>query len=49
MARGNLTRLFMALVAIAALAVPGASKAQDSILSESDKRLIYSRVFEAIL
>ena len=49
MKNSKLTKLIVAVVAMAALTVPGVSQAQDSKLSETEARLIYSRAFEAIL
>ena len=49
MKNSDLTKLIMAVVAIAALTVPGVSQAQKPKLSEREARLIYSRAFEAIL
>ena len=49
MTNSNLQKSIVAVVAIAVLAVPCLSHAQDSELSEREARLIYSRAFEAIL
>ena len=44
-----MTKSLMAIVAIAALALPSGSHAQESKLSERETQLIYSRAFEAIV
>ncbi len=49
MKNGKLTKSIVAVVAIAVLALPIVSHAQESKLSDLEKRLIYSRAFEAIL
>ena len=49
MNNSKLMKSIVALLAIAALAVPGVSYAQDSKLFEREERLIYSRAFEAIM
>jgi len=49
MKNSKLNKSIVAVITIAALAVPGMLHAQESKLSEIEKRLIYSRGFEAIL